>query len=281
MTIERFAREFLEILDGALSRGTLYLYSICFRHFITCVGDKPLKLVRTLDVERFKADRLKNVSAVRVNIEFRTLKAAFSRAVKWGLIDVNPFASSSQVKVPFSEPSYLSREDFALILGSTIEEKFREILIFAVLTMMRLGEILSLEWADVDMERQLIHVRNKMAFVVKGGKPRTIPMSKRVHDVLSARENREGLVFATPDGSQRSTRSISRRFKRLVRTSGISEKIHFHSLRHTGASWLAQMGVPLFEIQKILGHSSPLVTQIYSHLADENLKRAVEKINWN
>ena len=72
--------------------------------------------------------------------------------------------------------------------------------------------------------------------------------------------------------------SLSRRFKKYARKCGLSEGIHFHSLRRTEASWLVQSGVPLFSVQKILGHSSPIVTQIYSHLAEEHLREAVERI---
>jgi site-specific recombinase XerD len=67
----------------------------------------------------------------------------------------------------------------------------------------------------------------------------------------------------------------TRKFKKAVRAAGLNDAIHFHSLRHTGASWLAMAGVPLFHIQRLLGHSSPAVTQIYAHLTDRDLQDAI------
>ena len=72
---------------------------------------------------------------------------------------------------------------------------------------------------------------------------------------------------------------LSRRFKKYARKCELPEGIHFHSLRHSGASWLVQAGVPLFSVQKGLGHSSPTVTHIYSLLAEEHLREAVDKIS--
>jgi site-specific recombinase XerD len=72
---------------------------------------------------------------------------------------------------------------------------------------------------------------------------------------------------------------ISRCFKTAVRKAGINENIHFHSLRHTFASWLVQKGVSLYEVSRLLGHTNIKTTQIYSHLAPGNLINAVKKLD--
>ena len=71
---------------------------------------------------------------------------------------------------------------------------------------------------------------------------------------------------------------VSKRFKIHARRVGLREDLHFHSLRHTFATWLVQEGVSIYEVQKLLGHSSISVTQIYSHLAASELHGAVNKI---
>jgi integrase len=109
-------------------------------------------------------------------------------------------------------------------------------------------------------------------------KPRTVPLSERAIRILVGKTRDSCYVFPGADGKRLNGGSLSRRFKKFARKCGLPEGIHFHSLRHTGASWLVQSGVPLYSVQKILGHSSPIVTQIYSHLAEEHLHKAVESI---
>ena len=71
---------------------------------------------------------------------------------------------------------------------------------------------------------------------------------------------------------------VSHEFKAGVRPAGLSEGLHFHSLRHTFASWLVQEGVSIYEVQKLIGHTSVAMTQIYSHLAPGGLFNAVNKL---
>jgi site-specific recombinase XerD len=72
---------------------------------------------------------------------------------------------------------------------------------------------------------------------------------------------------------------ISHRFKAYVRLAKLDERLHFHSLRHTFATWLVRAKVPIYDVQKLLGHSSIVVTQVYSHLEPGELYEAVEKIS--
>ena len=72
---------------------------------------------------------------------------------------------------------------------------------------------------------------------------------------------------------------VTHKFKDYIRLAGLSECVHFRSLRHTFATWLVQEGVSIYEVQKLLGHSNISVTQIYSHLESSELHRAVNKIH--
>lgn len=72
---------------------------------------------------------------------------------------------------------------------------------------------------------------------------------------------------------------LSHIFTEYVRTAGITKRLHFHSLRHTHATWLVQEGAPIYEVQKLLGHSSIEMTQVYSHLQSEQLHDTVNKIS--
>ena len=71
---------------------------------------------------------------------------------------------------------------------------------------------------------------------------------------------------------------VSKTFKRHVRLSGLNPALHFHSLRHSFASWLVQDGVSIYAVKELLGHSDVKTTQVYSHLQPEQLHSTVNKI---
>lgn len=85
-------------------------------------------------------------------------------------------------------------------------------------------------------------------------------------------------VFVDADKKPYKAGTVTQKFKQIVRASGLSDRIHLHSLRHSYASWLVQSSIPLAEVQKLLGHSSVVTTEIYAHLEHENLRNAVETI---
>jgi site-specific recombinase XerD len=92
------------------------------------------------------------------------------------------------------------------------------------------------------------------------------------------RQNGEEFVFAV-EGRKISRWWVSRKFKRYVLKLGLDDKLHFHSLRHSFATWLVQDGASIYEVQKLLGHSSIKTTEIYSHLVPDGLRRTVDRIS--
>jgi integrase/recombinase XerD len=82
-------------------------------------------------------------------------------------------------------------------------------------------------------------------------------------------------VFESSPGRPLTAGTASKRFKKYVLTAGLDAGLHFHSLRHTGVSWLINKGVPAQFVQQIAGHSSLNVTRIYTHFEDKNLLSAV------
>jgi site-specific recombinase XerD len=72
--------------------------------------------------------------------------------------------------------------------------------------------------------------------------------------------------------------AIVRRVKRWIRKAGLPEELHTHSLRHTAASWLVQSGTSIYAVQQILGHSTIRMTEVYSHLQPEHLRKEMEKL---
>lgn len=116
--------------------------------------------------------------------------------------------------------------------------------------------------------------------LTKSKKIRTVPLSVKALQILNSREQfRKNEFIFTQEGEGITQKFISKKFKSYVIKSKINSGLHFHSLRHTFASWLVQRGVSIYEVSKLLGHSDIKVTEIYAHLKPENLRNAVELLN--
>jgi len=274
-TLSWLLEQILVSLGLNLSEATLGIYKLSFRNFIRLCGDRPIRYITPLIIEKFKALRVREVSPVTLNIDLRTLRAAFNEAKRLKLIHENPFEGVKLFRVPEKEGACLTEDDVRRLMKVIDDPEFRNLVMFAILTVMRLGELTHLEWNDIDLARRDIRIRNKMGFRVKGGKPRTIPMSPWVYEFLSKQELKKGLIFKNAKGYQLIGGSVSHRFKRSVRRAELSDSVHFHSLRHTGISWLINRGVPPPFVQRLAGHSSLLTTGIYSHVEDRSLIGAV------
>ncbi len=273
--VSDFAEDFTARASTSLSAKTISMYSGAFKNLIRILGDTQLKKLTPNDAEDFKLKRSKEVSAVSVNVELRAMKAAFREASRLHLIDTSPFQGMKLVRVPFKEAKFLSESQFVELLNRIDEDEFRNLVQFAVFTLMRLGEIVHLKWLDVDLRRKEIYVRNSATFRVKGGKPRTVPMNGWVFAFLTRKGKCGEFVFPGRAGNRLDGTRVSRKFKRYVRRGGFDPGIHFHSLRHTGISWLINHGVPGPVVQRLAGHASILTTEIYAHVEDANLAKAV------
>jgi len=272
---EAFFQDFLNRAPLSFQPKTVEIYRNAFRNFTRICGNPMLRHVSSYHAEKFKEKRATQVSPVSVNIELKTLRAAFADAKRLKVIDENPLDGVKPVRVPYKEASYLTEADYGKLLSVITDAELRNMVKFAVHTMMRRSEIVHLKWELIDMNRKEIHVRSNGEFRVKGGKPRTIPMSDWVYDFLRTRMKRAEYVFLNTRGCPCKGNSLSRRFKRYVRKAGLPDEIHFHSLRHSGISFLINKGVPAPFVQRLAGHSSLVVTQGYTHLEDQNLVNAV------
>jgi integrase len=194
------------------------------------------------------------------------------------------FLSADQV-VKLLEKIDTYHEEAAARPGRNPNDRWLKGLIrLAVSTGLRRNELLALRWRDVDLESEMLLVRNREdgSFKTKSGKERMVPLAGDAVLLLSEMKESDrpspgDSVFTDDDGGNIRPDRVSKRFKRYVRQAGLSgaERISFHTLRHTCASWLAMKGTPLRVIQGILGHSSVNVTERYSHLRPEIASKAM------
>ncbi len=134
---------------------------------------------------------------------------------------------------------------------------FRPILLCAIHSGMRRGEILNLKWSDVDFRARLITVR-----IAKSGKQRKIPIDDTLFSTLAKLTSRfaNGFVFPSPKKAGAPYQDIHHTWGRLVRKTGIID-VRFHDLRHTFASHLVMAGVDIRTVQELLGHATLAMTE--------------------
>ena len=275
--------EVLAYVRATLQPGTAAIYETTFRHFTFSTGNIPLRSLTLRHFDRYKTERLGAARPATVNIELRTLRAAFRMAVRWDMVRRDPAAGLSLARLDDTERAYFTRPEFQRLLDAIREPWLRDVVLFAGVTGMRQGEILSLTWGQVDLQARVARLASSSTFRTKTGKRRTVPLAGTVVGILQQLRPGDGksLVF-TLRGRPLLRRWVTTKLRRYVRELGMDRKLNFHSLRHSFASWLALDGVSIYQISKLLGHSDVKITQqYYAHLEPGVLHGVVDRITFS
>ena len=252
------------------------------RVIVAFFGDMSMRDISQIHVEKFKHDRINTplwTKATRkpatVNRALAVLSRMFSLAREHGYINSNPVSRVRRMREDNQRIRYLTEEEQARLLDvlSGSREWLRPVVVFALNTGMRMGEIASLSWQQVDFERGVISVRR-----TKTGKDRFIPINEEARELLIElyRIRRGERVFA--EMSRRQTTCISNTFARTVEQAGI-EDFHFHDLRHTAGTRMGETGADLVTIAAVLGHSDLTMAACYTHPTDRGVRKAVEALS--
>lgn len=235
-------------------------------------------------IEKFKSERRKSLTqygSIRkpasVNREIACLSAIFSMAMRKPhcLVSENPCREVVKLNEDNKRHRYLSIEEERALLSTCVGNRghIRSIIIIAVNTGMRRGEILSLIWANVDLSKGIIHLMK-----TKSGKGRDIPISGVVRgELLALKAKGKGDFVFTNHKTGRALTHFKRAFLEACRLAGISD-FHFHDLRHTAATRMAEAGVEPAAIKEILGHADYRMMDRYTHVAEVRKREAVERL---
>jgi integrase len=240
---------------------------------------RTLKGIKKSDVEKLKKERSDSLtryerkrSPATVNRELSVLSAILTLAVDDELIPSNPCRKVKPLRMDNTRNRYLSEDEEKRLLAALKgEEWLRSLVIAALHTGMRRGELFNLKWFDVDFTRGVIHVRQ-----TKTDKDRDVPMNQTMRQMLESRPRASGYVFPSPRTGGRLI-DIKHKFDE-ARTSANIKDFRFHDLRHTAATRLADAGVNVVVIAEILGHGDIRTTKRYSHAMEESKREAVEKL---
>lgn len=279
--IKDFIPEYINYIRVNKRPKTAQRYIEIINNFELFLKDYPyvilLSDIKGALIEKYKAERIKIIKPVTVNYELRVFKALFAQAIKYGYLKDNPLALIENLKVTKKSPRFFDKEEIRLIMDNC-GRRLYPIFTTLLYTGMRMGELKNLEWDDIDFQNRLIRIRVKSFWEPKNSKPRGIPINDLLLQVLKGMEKRSRWVFCNRNGN-RLDHHLREDLVKLCKNLGM-EKANIHTFRHTFASHLVMSGVDLPTIQRLMGHADIATTMIYSHLAQEHLKGAVEKLKF-
>ncbi|MCF8025662.1 MAG: site-specific integrase, partial [Desulfobacteraceae bacterium] len=248
------------------------------------IGDRPFKNIMPLQIEKIKQNLLKAGRSPRtIEYIFAIIRQVWNMAYRDGLIDrACPTVEVKKPKISNGRQRFLSRDEAEKLLEA-VRARSEQTYKFCLLSLycgLRAGEIFNLKWQDIDQGNGMIRVADG-----KGDKSRYAYMTEKVKEMFSEmhRGKPDDFVFKNRKGGK--VDRISHAFQRAVTDLELNEgvtdsrqKVVFHTLRHTFASWLVEAGTDLYVVQKLMGHASFEMVQRYSHLGENALQAAVKRL---
>jgi integrase len=273
-----------------LATRTFELYSnVLNKHIIPKFGEMRLNqfhIKHGHDLIRILQESGHNPRGI--NLIVSILKRVIIDAVRSDSLDKNPFQYLLQIKEPPKADVYLSHEEINKVIETSQGHFFHSMFVIAVNTGMRRGEIAGLCWDRVNFDLSLIEItrnrdRNGLGDRTKTIKSRRfIPMNAVVkrHLLELYQIKNSDLVIVDKDGKAFDVNHLFRDFNRFLEKAEINKHFRFHDLRHTFASHFMMNGGNIYDLQKILGHTSLEMTQRYAHLAPEHLVKAANVVSF-
>lgn len=248
-------------------------------HILPTWNNLPMNKLAKQDITNKHISLLSynKLSPSTANKLLKYLSYFYNLAILWEIpnVTLNPTKNIKPFKVDNLMERYLNKDEINRILfyASKINNPFiKPIIQTLLLTGGRKSEVLNLKWNDVDFDNQILTFTD-----TKSNKNRKIPISKMLLDVLKNLTKINEYLFPSLKLKNRPFQNLTY-YWQIIRRQAMLKDVRIHDLRHTFASILVNQGVSLYEVQKLLGHSSISITQRYAHLSNESLKNAVDVV---
>jgi integrase len=310
-TLAAFEKRFIEYSENNNKPSTVAAKKQLLKdHIIPAFGSKRLDQIGPAEIEAFKARMRKTrsracarkpeatkwaikkrkqreppaLSAKSINNALTVLRKLLVVAQDQGEIAHLPRLRFFKPEKPVHD--FLSFEEAERLIEAA-DSEWRTLILTAVRTGLRRGELIGLQWSDLDLAREFLHVRRTIwkgnIGTPKGGRSRIVDMPPSVVKALKALRHLKGpYVFCREDGAPFTPGHLKHPLTRALRRAGISREhgqIGWHDLRHTYGSHLAMRGVPIKVIQELMGHATLEMTLKYAHLSPETKRAAVQVLD--
>ena len=270
---EKFRRKHIQRRNKSI-RNQEYLLDGLVKYF----GRQMMHEISTNDMDNYLEQRQQERKPSTVNSDLTMLKSMFNRANEWGdLSEYNPARDIKKLKENNERCRYLTEEEQERLLAAC-SGVLRTVVLSAFRTGLRWGELISLKWQQaprsnfVDFENNVIFIHEALS---KSKKSRYVPLAPSVKQALMdfPQRSETSYIFVNPKTGKPIV-TLKKSFHTALKKAEI-EDFRFHDLRHCFASDLVRKGTDLYVVQRLLGHSSPKMTQRYAHLSDDHLKEAI------
>jgi len=286
------AEHFQSVALPTLKPSTQEIYSFLLRkHLLPRFRDRRLCDITRAEVQQFLIGKLKSGYAWETTHHLRSLLSkVIGTAVDWNYLSDNPVCGAKMPERSLKRPHRFLSLDEARRLIEASDEPVRTIVLLAVMTGLRIGEILALRWGRIDLVAGKLRVE-ETCYKGKFGTPKTrasrreVPLTAGVvqalqaHHVNSRDTANEALVFATRGGTPLASNNLRKRQLHPASKQAGLGSIDWHSLRHTHGTLLHEQGTPLRVAQAQLGHSHMSTTlQVYTHASGSAQRQAVDRL---
>jgi len=267
-----------------LAPGTQVAYDIHLRFWEEHLGHLKLSELRPEKIAELRDSfREQGKKPAGVNRYLAALAAVLTRCVKhWHILESNPVQRVAKLVENNARQRFLTEAELARLLQACRDSESPDLylaVLLAITTGARKAEIMSLSWSQVDLQTGVIKLER-----TKNGDRRTLAIASQVQPLLKVRKagqqrgnvtelHADGLMFPSRT-SQRKPVTLRESFAKAVERAGMRD-FHWHDLRHSCASFLAEGGASLRQIGEVLGHRSVEATRRYSHLTEQNAHQLV------
>lgn len=249
------------------------------------IGDVPLKKISVQHLSKIRNDMIEAGQSPRsVNYAFALVRQVFNYAKYCQVVHVDsPTQQMRMLRFDNNRNRFLTKNE-AMSLLKVLKSKSDHVFEISMLSLecgLRANEIFSLKWKDIDFDNSQIYIWD-----TKNTKTRVAFMTNNVMQVLLQKNRRDKNDLVFPGRGGVKIMQISKTFENAVDSLGLNdgvfdrrEKVVFHTLRHTYASWLVQDSTNLYTVKELMGHSSLAMTTRYAHLGNGELRMATKKID--
>jgi len=237
----------------------------------------PALLVEYRD--KLARNKVRRQSGATVNRWLAVLSHCFTMAVReWQWCDDNPVRTIRKPREPRARVRFLADQERHQLLEECQTSRnsyLHTIVVLALATGARRGELLGLQWPDVDLKRATLTFQE-----TKNGERRAVPLTGQALALMGqhAKVRRLDTALVFPDATGKRPVGIREAWEYAVKRAGITD-FRFHDLRHTAASYLAMSGASLAEIAEVLGHKTLAMVKRYAHLSEAHTRGVVERMN--